>query len=312
VVATRATVALAVVTAVVALAGCNSVEQLSFSPPTPVTGIPPVTAPPVTLPSGTAVVLPRVAGVTTTTAPSATGGDATISGTVLGPNGVVAGATVQAARVVGAVEATVTTTAGAGGTFSLTGLLGGEYRIRAWLAPTLALTTPQVFFLPEGQEDRTSLQLTSFTGTAVVGVIDPAPPTVDQPAALAIQVTGTVVGPDGVVRNPLTAGAVVELTNGPGWLVLGANPVTTAANGEATFTVACVNPGTQPIDATVNGQAPLPLSLPACLSAPAPTTAPPTVPATATTTTTLYGGTPTTTSSTSTTSTTSTTTALLP
>lgn len=268
-------------------AGCGGVETLSFSPP-PASGLtPPSTAPTTTLPVTVGVILPGVPGVTTTTAPAVTGGSATIRGTVTGPPGVVGGATVEATRVVGGATASVKATTKPDGSFSITGLVGGDYRVRAWQQPNLAMTTPLVFFLQAGTDRRVTLDVKSFSGPAVAGVFNPQLPVVDQPTSLAVQVTTPTVGSDGVVRQPPVAGALVELTNGPGWVVVGSNPVPTAANGEATFTVACVSAGDQPIDASVNGQAPQALNPPPCQEPPPPpppptsppaTTAPPTTP----------------------------------
>ncbi|HWG74088.1 MAG TPA: carboxypeptidase-like regulatory domain-containing protein [Acidimicrobiales bacterium] len=288
--------------ATILVTGCNSVESLSYGTPPP-TAATPTTAPPLTLPDTSGVALPAVAGVTTTTAPVATGGAASIRGTVLGPSGVVPGATVEADRIVGDNSAQVKATTGPDGGFTIAGLLGGRYRVRAWMAPTLAVTSPQIFFLGATQVDQISLTLSPFSGTAVVGVINPSPPTLNQPTDLAVQVTAASVGTDGVVRSPTVAGATVELTNGPGWMVLTTNPIQTSADGEATFEVECVSVGAQPLDAAVNGQVPQALTLPDCQPPPPPTTVPPsTLPATTTTTVFgLPGGGPGSTSTTSTT-----------
>lgn len=247
----------------VAAGGCG-VETLSYRPPPPTAAPAASPVPTTTLPDTSGVILPKVAGVTTTTAPAATGGSATLEGTVTGPKGQVVGATVQATRVVDGVDAPVTAVTKAGGAFSLTGLQGGDYRVRAWQAPTLAMTSAQVFFLDGNQVDRLTLQVSSYSGTDAVGVFNPDPPTVDQPSALAVQVTQPTVGSDGVVSQRPLAGAKVELTNGPGWVVVGTNPVPTAYDGEATFTVACIAPGQQPLEASVNGQAPVSLHPPSC------------------------------------------------
>lgn len=283
--------------AMVILAGCTGVNTLSYAPPNPQATAPTVTSPPPALPPGIGVILPPVPGATTTTVPVATGGTAIIGGNVVGPTGVVAGATVQAERIVGARVATVMGTTKADGTFVLPGLLGGDYRVRAWMSPTLDLTAPLIFYLAGGEDHEVSLPLTSIGGIGVVGVMNPDPPTLNQPAALAVQVTGPAVGPDGVMRQPLVAGAIVELTNGPAWLVLTGNPLTTASDGEATFEVSCVSAGDQPLDASVNGQVPQALTLPSCQLPPPPTTIPPpTLPSTTSTSRPITGGTGTTSS----------------
>ena len=266
----RQALALAVVAAL--SAGCTQVETLSYAPPPANSPTPSVTSPPVTLADSSHVPLPVVAGATTTMPPAARGGTASISGAVTGPSGPVAGAIVQAERIVGNRGAVVKGLTAADGSFSLPGLLGGDYRVRAWMAPTLDLTDPQIFYLGAGGAQVLTLQLVAVGGPAVVGVMVPNTPTLDEPAALAVQVTTPTVGHDGVIRNPATAGALVELTDGPGWLVLNANPVTTASNGEAIFSLTCVSLGVQPLDASVNGQVAQPLTVPNCVAPPTPTT----------------------------------------
>jgi hypothetical protein len=190
---------------------------------------------------------------------------------------------VLAERVVGTASASVTAVTGPDGSFSLAGLRGGVYRVRAWEPPAMALATPMVFFLGGTDIHPLTLSLASYTTPGVVGVVNPDPPVAGQPANLAIQVTMPTVGADGVVRQPPLSGAIVTLANGPGWNILSAgNLVTTGSNGEAVFEVSCASPGPQPLDAAVNGQTPVSLQLPGC----APPPPPPTTATTTTTTTT--------------------------
>ncbi|HEY3811538.1 MAG TPA: hypothetical protein VGL49_08890, partial [Acidimicrobiales bacterium] len=88
------------VAAAALLAGCGGVQTLSYPTP-PATTAPAVTSGatlPTNLPS---VVEAGVPGATTTVAPTIGPGGATLNGTVLGPAGPVAGATVEADRIVG-------------------------------------------------------------------------------------------------------------------------------------------------------------------------------------------------------------------
>jgi hypothetical protein len=253
--------------------GCNHVDQLSFAP-APAQVAVPTTAVPVTLADGTGVRLPRVPGSPTTTVVPVVGGVATITGTVVGPGGVLPGATVYTERVVGSASGSITAITGPDGGFSLTGLLGGAYRVRAWDAPTLAMTTPMIFFLPGTGQDAVTLSLATFDTVGVVGVTNPDPPVVGQPANLAIQVTMPLVGADGVVRHLALPAATVVLTNDPAWKVRDTPTMltTTGADGEAVFEVICTAPGSQTLYASVNSQDPLSLNVPACRAAPPPTT----------------------------------------
>ena len=191
---------------------------------------------------------------------------------MLGPSGPVAGATVEADRLVGDQMATTRTTTAADGSWTISGVLGGRYRVRAWQQPTLAATAPQIFFLSGSESRSLTIQLTAFTGPNVAAAIAPDTPMVDQPANLVVQVTSPIVGTDGVVRALPDPGVSVTLTNGPQWQVTNANPLTTGPDGTVLFQVACQADGVIPLSVALGDGAPVALQLPACVGSP-PTTA---------------------------------------
>lgn len=261
-------------------AGCSGgVGSLSFPNP-PSTTVPPP-APQDSLPPGLASISEApVAGVTTTTAPAIGPGNESINGTVTGPNGPVAGATVEIDRFVGSSYASARTTTAADGTWSFRRILGGDYRVRAWQAPNLDMDTPTVVFLG-GQPQSVALQLQSYPSQQVQVAINPGVPTVDQPADLVVQVTSPRVSADGVLSEPPVVGVPVTLVNGPAWQVQNGNPLPTDPGGQATFQLQCTSPGTDPLSAQVANNPPVALQMPACLPPPPPST---------TTSTTLPGG----------------------
>jgi hypothetical protein len=264
VVAVVATAAVAVLTA-----GCGGgVQSLSIpSPPSSVTTN--ASVQPTTPPDLAAVRERAVPGATTTTAPRMGPGPATIDGTVLGPAGPVAGAVVQAQRVVGNQTAATQASSRPDGSFSIANLLGGIYRVRAWQSPTLAMTDPQVIFV-SGPVTLT-LQVTSFAGTTVTTAMNPNPVLIGYPANLVVQVYQPTVGPDGIVRPVPAAGQSVALDAGATWAVDTANPQTTGADGTALFQLTCQTPGQSAIVATV-GSAPSAVSQTATCITPPPST----------------------------------------
>jgi hypothetical protein len=265
-----------------AVAGCGgTVSNLSFPNPPSTSAVAPAAAP--TLPGNLASVQQApVAGVTTTTMPAIGPGGATLNGTVLGPNGPVAGAQVEADRLVGDLVAVGKATTAADGSWSLPNVLGGRYRVRAWQSPSLGMATPQIVFLSGSQTLSLSLQLTQFQGPNVASALSPRDPAVGDPANLVVQVTNPTVGPDGVLRNPPVAGVPVTLVNGPNWDVFNGNPRSTDSSGEVLFQVSCTQAGSDPLSAQVQNQPPVVLSMPDC--APPPTTTLPTFPFETTTT----------------------------
>jgi hypothetical protein len=252
-------------------AGCSSVEKLSFPNP-PTTPAQSQASP--TLPDNlSSVTQPPVAGVTTTTVPMVGPGAATLNGSVFGPSGPVGGASVEADRVVGDQVASARTITAADGSWRIPHILGGVYRVRAWHAPNLDLTTPQVLFLGDTQNLTVSIELAAFPGPNLGTSIAPAAPQVGQAANLLVQVTTPTIGADGVLRYQPVPGGQVQLTPGPGWVVSGANPAPTNAAGDVLFQVQCQTAGSSPMIATVGAKGtPVSLQVPPCAPAPPPTT----------------------------------------
>jgi hypothetical protein len=269
------------------LAGCG-VQQLSFPAPPPTVRT--VVTIPATLPTNLpAVTEAPVPGATTSVPPRIRPGGATLNGTAIGPGGPVGGATVEADRLAGDQVATTWTTTAADGSWSVSSVLGGRYRIRAWQQPSLAMTAPQILFLGGTETHTMTIQLTAFTGPVVASAFAPADPQVGQIDNLVIQVTNPTVGSDGVVRNLPQVGVNVTLADGPQWLVYNANPLPTDDSGRVLFQVACQAAGSQALSAEVGAGAAVGLQLPDCVpppttTLPPSTTAPP--PSTSTTSTT--------------------------
>jgi hypothetical protein len=184
---------------------------------------------------------------------------------VTGPTGPVGGATVEIQRLVGDVAATVQIAAGPGGRWSLPGVLGGRYRVRAWRTPDQTMDSPAIFFLG-GSENRTvSLTLATFTGTVVTSAVAPNPPGVDQPANLVVNVSNRTVDGEGIGRAQPVAGVSVQLTGTGSWRLTSPNPATTDGGGQATWQITCQTGGTQPVAVSVNGAQAQALDVPACV-----------------------------------------------
>jgi hypothetical protein len=221
-----------------------------------------------------------VPGAPTTTAPAIRPGDASLNGTVFGPEGPVPEATVLAERIVGAGVATAMARTASDGSWTIAGILGGQYRIRAWLAPTLAATNPQIVYLTGGQNLSMSIQVSRFKGPDVATAFSPPAPRVGDPLNLAILVTSPEVGPDGVVRNPPVIGMTVVLQDHPGWTMAGSGAAVTGPSGEVVFQLTCKYAGVNPLSVAVGSEPPAAVSMPAC-------TEPPTTTTTSTTSTTV-------------------------
>ena len=260
------------------------------APPTTMT-----TSPATTLPDLTGVELSQVPGRTTTTAPAIAPGQAGMSGTVQGPQGPVPGAAVEVDRVTDAGTVGLVTTTAADGTWTMANILGGRYRVRAWLAPNLSMTQPVELFLGSAETRQVQLQLQTFGGTQARSDIAPRPPVVGQLSNLVVQVTTTAVDPkSGIVVSQPVAGAQILLAGSGSWGVDGDNPAITDGGGRATWTLVCQQAGPQPLTVQV-GTDTLALDVPACVEPPPTTTTTTPSPSSSSTTSTSAGRTTTTT-----------------
>lgn len=206
-----ASLALAVLLPVAAIAGCTGGGD--DSGPTSTTRPSPST----TVVDRSGIALAGVAGETTTTIVET--GSTRITGTVSGPAGLVPGATVRIERLVGGREVRTDVLTGGDGRFLLDGVPGGRYRLRAFLAPTLAQTTSEVRFLADDEEHTIDLVMEDHAGVAVLADAAPAQPLLDGPVNVVVRVLNRTVDADGVVRSVGVGGASVELTGLGRWNV---------------------------------------------------------------------------------------------
>jgi hypothetical protein len=192
-------------------------------------------------------------------------GRATVSGVVLAPDGVVAGAAVNVERIVDGVAASAIVTTAEDGTWSLPAVLGGRYRIRAWRAPDLAQTAATGLFLAAAETKSVELRVRNVSGVDVKTSIAPDPPRLDRPSNLVLLVTHKTVGDDGVVRATPVEGVRVDLIGSSGWRVNSPNPAFTDSDGKAVWTMQCREAGRQPLAATIAGEQTVPLSINDCV-----------------------------------------------
>jgi hypothetical protein len=211
------------------------------------------------------IALAGVPGRTTTTI-AMQPGEATISGTVVGPGGPVAQAVVRAERVVGEASGSIDIVTGPDGTFAFTTMLGGRYRVRAWKTTpdNLALVTPEVFFLEAKESKVLALTIRPYQGVAVSSDMAPNPPVIGESANLLVQVSEQAVDAQGVVRGTPVAGARVELFGAGDWQLRSDNPQTTDGSGRVQFTLVCQRAGEQPLSVVVGDTQTFPLEVPPC------------------------------------------------
>lgn len=216
------------------------------------------------------------------------GGTSSITGTVTGPDGGVGGATVLIERFVGGQSGSIMVAADGAGRFDASELLGGRYRVRAWLQPSLAAVRSATEFVAEGENVDLDVTLERHDALTLRVAPTESSMSVGVPAGVAALVTQQSVDTNGIVRDTPVPGVSLLLVGSDGLGVEQPNPMVTNAAGRATWSVVCSSPGTYVV--SVSSTAPpatAGATLPACTNAPPPTSS--------TTTTTAADGTTTTT-----------------
>lgn len=165
------------------------------------------------------IALAPVAGETTTTIREK--GSARLVGTVRGPSGPAAGATVRIERFVAGREIRNDVVTGPDGRFALEGVPGGRYRVRAFQPPTLAQVDSEIRFLADGAEHEFDLVMEEHSGLVVLASSAPEPAQVGLPVNLVVQVTQRQVDADGVIRTSPVTGVRLELTGLGRWVMRG-------------------------------------------------------------------------------------------
>jgi hypothetical protein len=264
-----------------ALASCSGGHR-AVVPTT--TAAPSTTTTSTTRPDDAAIALPTVQGSTTVPPIAVTPGPVTVSGTVTDTTGApVAAATVALQRIVGNQVGQTQVTSAEDGTWTVQGILGGLYRIRAWRAPDLAEPDAAVVFLSEtAPNPPVGLKVATYSGSTVQTAVTPDPPIVGEPVNIVVQVTSASVGADGVIRSPPQAGAAVAISAAGEWAIDGAAQQATSASGQVSWQATCEAVGSQALSVTIDAGDPVALTVPACAPVPVTTTTGP--PANTTTT----------------------------
>ena len=248
------TALVAVLTTVVLATACTDGTATPEAAPAPTGTVPPIEAP-TQLPDTRGVVLAGVAGAVPPPAPiEIRGGDADIVGTVTGPDGPAADAFVLLERFVGEQRASLTVRSDGQGRFRVLQVHGGRYRFRAWQAPDLALTIPELRFVRDDGEVGLDLVLSRHDGLSVQAVVDTSTPLVDQSVTVTALVTRQRVDEQGIVSALPASDEDVVLDADSGWRVSGSANQTIGVDGRASWTVTCVVAGSGRLEVRAAGE----------------------------------------------------------
>jgi hypothetical protein len=242
--------------------GCKGSED-EAAPATSVATTPPTQAPTTTASSTTLVTVPGNPRPVTTLSPAIGPGTATLGGSVSGPEGPVAGATVRVERLVGDEVAATTVNSDASGQWTLGSVNGGRYRLRAWRPPDLAMLRPTLVFLEATESKAVALGMARYGEGNTFGAYAPGPPTADKPATLVVTVSNGGIDAEGVLHASPRPGVTVQLQVTAGLTLDSPDTTVTDGSGNASFTVRCTPPGPPAVTAVVEG-ARRPVDVPPC------------------------------------------------
>lgn len=245
--------------------GCSSTD--GYAPlPRPKKSDTSLITPTTPAPDYEAVELSRAQGTTTTTSLVLSPGSARLAGSVVGPNGPVPNATVVLERLVGDSVASGIVSTGVDGTWEAANILGGRYRIRAWLAPEFAQLEPQLLFVPGNSDGSAPVELKMEKISKIIAeaAISPSPPVVNQSANLVVRLSLRSIDKDGLLRSVPQDFASWRLVATGRWTIQSAT-VSSDSGGRASYRITCGAVGAQALTVVFNGET-LPLSLPECAS----------------------------------------------
>lgn len=218
------------------LTACASSNVGSLPAPPKVKVQPTIT----TVPDLSAISIPPVDGTTTTAPIGLRGGTSGLRGLVSAGGQPVPGAVVHLDRFVGERSVGTDVVSGADGRYSIDGLLGGRYRVRAFHAPDATMPSPQVLFLDAADVFTLDLQLDHYTSDTVFGAnIAPNPPLLGQTANLVVSLTSKGVDGGGVARTIGKGGQAITLISAGGRAILTPPVAITDGAGKAQWMLRC-------------------------------------------------------------------------
>lgn len=243
-VARRGSVAccVALVLALAAATGCSSTTTEEAGPRREARPLPPLRAPE-PLPDTRAVNLRPVGGAPMAFPVSVEGGDLVMGGSVVGPGGPVAGATVRLERFVGQRSGTLDVRTNASGRWVAIDVHGGRYRIRAWRAPDLGMAASELHFLAADAEVDLALTVDPYSGADVTGGVDDSDPELGATATVSALATRQQVDGQGIITTAPASGRDATVTGFGPWALDGSPSAAVDEAGRVAWTFICTAPG---------------------------------------------------------------------
>ena len=218
-------------------AGCSS-EPEEAAPPPSTPHQRPIRAPE-PLPDTRNVSLARVDGTRGGFPVAVHGGDLVMTGTVQGPDGPVAGATVRLERFVGQSSGRLEVRTDDDGEWIAVDVHGGRYRFRAWRTPDLAMAASELRFIAASAEVDLSLDVARYDGADVTGGVDDTDPEVGATATVTALATRQQVDGQGIITTSPASGRDASVAAFGPWRLDGAPIAVIDAAGRVGWTFTC-------------------------------------------------------------------------
>lgn len=167
------------------------------------------------------------------------GGTARLAGVVTGPDGPVADAMVEIQRHTTDGVAVRRLSTGQTGEWRAPNLLGGRYRVRAWVPGILAMGGSEVIYLAEDETHRFEFALWGIDQTPSIELVANEELYLGVPGTVAVSITRPLIDDRGVVVTTPVADAPVTISVAQTASVLSTTEQATGADGVARFVIAC-------------------------------------------------------------------------
>ncbi len=222
-------------------AACSSPPEETAPPPSTPHQRPIVAPEP--LPDTRNVSLSQVGGTRGGFPVSVHGGELTLSGVVVGPDGPVAGATVLLERFVGPSSGSLQVRTAPDGRWIALGVHGGRYRFRAWRTPVLAMASSELRFIAADAEVDLALTVDRYDGADVTGDVDDADPEVGAAVTVTALATRQQVDGRGIITTSPASGRDAVVTGVGPWRLEGAPTAVIDDAGRVSWAFTCRSAG---------------------------------------------------------------------
>lgn len=167
------------------------------------------------------------------------GGEATLVGTVDGPEGPVLGAIVRIERQTSHGIGSLDVVTGEDGRWSVTGVPGGRYRVRAWVPWLMTTGRSEVRYLAADEKAEFRFTVWGVDPSPYLGFVEAGPIYEGQAGTVAVAVSRRSIDAEGVVVTTPVVGALVSVEVTPE-VTLASSPIQlTDFEGAARFVLRC-------------------------------------------------------------------------